>query len=265
VLTTVWKSTLSIAQDTRAPTIRESGDFKLTRMQGPTMRAASAPSWPIPPISARVTDAISGCTNIDTFRILFVCTGNVCRSVMAEEIAHRELAMRPGSQGSSYQVASAGTSAEDGIPVHPYTAEALTRFGIQSGSFFSRRLSGTDIDAADLILSAGQEHRDQVVAMRPNASRRAYLLKEFVRLAPFAEHGGVMADEVSRARCIVEGVAKLRGRLGYRDPATDEIPDPAATKRAFFDCANIIDVAVREVIDVLCDRRPPQAVHRQYD
>jgi protein-tyrosine phosphatase len=233
-------------------------------MQGLTMTTASALSWPIPPTSAGVTDAISGCTNIDAFRILFVCTGNVCRSVMAEEIAHRELAIRPGSQGSAYQVASAGTSAEDGIPIHPYTAEALTRFGIQSGSFFSHQLSAADIDAADLILSAGQEHRDQVVAMRPNASRRTYLLKEFVRLAPFAEHRGVMADEVRRARCIVEGVAKLRGRLGYRDPATDEIPDPAATKKAFFNCADIIDVAVREVIDVLCDTRPPHGVCRQY-
>ena len=70
--------------------------------------------------------------------------------------------------------------------------------------------------------------------------------------------------EVRRARCIVEGVAKLRGRLGYRDPATDEIPDPAATKKAFFNCADIIDVAVREVIDVLCDTRPPHGVCRQY-
>jgi protein-tyrosine phosphatase len=207
---------------------------------------------------------VSIAQDTDAFRILFVCTGNVCRSVMAEEIAYRELAMRPSSQGSSYQVTSAGTSTEDGMPVHPYTAEALTRFGIQSGNFFSHRLCIADIDAADLILSAGQEHRDQVVAMRPNASRRAYLLKEFVRLAPFAEHREVMADEVSRARCLVEEVAKLRGRLGYRDPATDEIRDPAATKRAFFDCANIIDVAVREVIDVLCVTRPPQGVRRQY-
>jgi protein-tyrosine phosphatase len=214
-------------------------------------------------LSAQVSATISSRRKIDIFRILFVCTGNVCRSVMAEEIAHRELAMRLGNQVSSYQVASAGTAAEDGIPLHPYTAEALTRFGIKSGSFFSHRLSGADIDAADLILSAGHEHRDQVVAMRPNASRRTYLLKEFGRLASSAEYRGVHASDVSRARCTVEEVAKLRGRTGYRDPATDEIPDPKASRRAFFECANDIDAAVREVIDVLCEIRPPRGVRRQ--
>ena len=258
--TAQWGSAWSIGQDTVAPTIHDSGDLKLTI--GSTM-ATSASSKPISPVSALVSSTESSRTKIDIFRILFVCTGNVCRSVMAEAIAHRELAMRPGNQGSSYQAASAGTAAEDGIPLHPYTAEALTRFGIQSDSFFSHRLSGADIDTADLILSAGHEHRDQVVAIRPNASRRTYLLKEFPRLARSAEYRRIFAGEMSRARCIVEEAAKLRGRTGYRDPATDEIPDPKASRRAFFDCANVIDAVVRDVIDVLCDVRPPPVARRQ--
>lgn len=120
------------------------------------------------------------------FGILFVCTGNLCRSVIAEQLARRGLRARLGVGARGFRVSSAGTAALDGCPVHPYTAEALSSLGADADVAASHALTAADIDAADLILAAGQEHRDAVLAARPSASRRAYLLREFARLAVVA-------------------------------------------------------------------------------
>lgn len=215
----------------------------------------------------------------DDFGILFVCTGNVCRSVMAEGIARQGLQVRLGSQAAPFRVASAGTAGLDGCPLHPYTARALSRLGAVGDGFASRRLSLADIDAADLILSAGREHRDEIVAMRPRASRRAYLLKEFARLVAAAAAAppgpaasgpaGSAAGAVSRARRLVDEAARLRGRVPCADPDDDEITDPAATGEAFLGCAQVIDAALQDVLDALCGTRtarsagpPPELTSR---
>ena len=135
------------------------------------------------------------------FGILFVCTGNLCRSVIAERLARRGLHARLGADACRFRVASAGIAALDGCLVHPYTAEALGRLGADADGVVSHALTADDVEAADLILTAGREHRDAVMAMRPGASRRAYLLREFARLAAVAPLGapGRHAADISAA------------------------------------------------------------------
>ena len=190
------------------------------------------------------------------FGILFVCTGNVCRSVLAERLARRGLRARLGADAWQFRVASAGTKSPDGCPVHPYTAEALTWLGADAEGFASHGLTAADVDAADLILAACQEHRDQVVATRPGTSRRAYLLREFARMAAYASGAADNMSTVDQARRLVAEVAKLRGRVPYVEPAEDEIADPVATPAAFLDCARAIDAVVSEALDALCPRFP---------
>jgi protein-tyrosine phosphatase len=186
------------------------------------------------------------------FAILFVCTGNVCRSVLAERLASRRLRACLGDRAAPFLVASAGTEGQEGAPPHPYTAAALTRLGAEAGGWSSRRLSGADIDRADLILCAAADHRDQVVTLRPDASRRAYLLKEFARLLAFAPRPDLVPGDAAWARCLVVGAARQRGRVPYVDLRDDEIGDPPATGEAFLDCARRIDAVLADVIGALC-------------
>jgi low molecular weight protein-tyrosine phosphatase len=188
----------------------------------------------------------------EPFRLLFVCTANVCRSVIAERLAVAGLRARLGDAAAPFQVGSAGTAGQPGAAIHPYTALALGRLGAPAGGFTSRRLSAGCLDAADLILCAGRDHLELVVAARPAVSRRAYLLKEFARLAAAAAPPGGSPSPAGRARGVVTAAARLRGRVPYVEPADDEIPDPGPTQESFARCASVIHGAVRTVLDSLC-------------
>ncbi len=191
------------------------------------------------------------------FRILFVCTGNVCRSVIAERLARRGIRARLGGEAGRFRVTSAGTASRCGSPMHPYTMQALSRLGADTDGFRSRQLTAGDIDEADLILSADLAHRDGVLVMRPGASRRTYLLREFARLAA-AISPATARDTGGQARSTVTAAARIRGRVPYVDPAADEIADPAADPEAFLDCAHVIDGSLGVVLDVLCGSVPAQ-------
>jgi protein-tyrosine phosphatase len=232
------------------------------------------------------------------FGILFVCTGNMCRSVIAERLARRGLRARLGAEACRFRVTSAGTAALDGCPVHPYAAEALRCLGAgaDADGAASHAMTAADIDAADLILTAGREHRDAVLALRPAVSGHAYLLREFARLAALARGGALdrtgadmpAADEqgaeglvtagpaasrpaaglsaagysaVDQARHLVAEAAQLRGRVPYVEPAEDEITDPATSTAAFLECARAIDAGVSQFLDALC-RELPVAQYR---
>jgi protein-tyrosine phosphatase len=225
---------------------------------------AAMPVTASPPARAP-TVACSAASNAGPFRILFVCTGNACRSVIAERLAAAGLRARLGADAAPFHVASAGTGVPGGAPPHPYTAAALGRFGVGMEGFSSRGLTAADIDAADLILSAGWAHREQIVAMRPRASRRVFLLREFARLAMLAAasptgDGPAGGGPVGRARHVVAEAAGLRGRAPYVEPGADDVADPELTRGAFNACADVIDAVLRDVLDALCGVRlaPPE-------
>ncbi len=172
--------------------------------------------------------------------------------MIAERLARRGIRARLGGEAARFRVASAGTASLDGSPMHLYTMQALSWLGADTGRFRSRQLTVCDIDQADLILSAGQGHRDQVLVMRPSASRHTYLLREFARLAAVISPAAAAGCAAQRARDVVAAAARLRGRVPYVDPAADEISDPAADSQAFLGCAQLIDGSVRVVLDALC-------------
>ena len=91
--------------------------------------------------------------------VLFVCTGNTCRSPMAEGIARGLYGQGalPGVQGELF-VASAGVFAAEGSPVSQETVQALDRRGLRVDDGRSRPLNRVMIDGADLVLGMTASH-----------------------------------------------------------------------------------------------------------
>src|SRR5689334_10256809 len=108
--------------------------------------------------------------------ILLVCTGNICRSPMAQGLLRDQLARRGIDQ---VHVESCGTAGWDGSPATPEAVAALGEQGIDISSHLARRLVRRLVDGTSLVLGMTTEHRDAVLRMAPDALDRTFTLKEF--------------------------------------------------------------------------------------
>lgn len=162
------------------------------------------------------------------FRILFVCTGNMCRSPVAQIVTRRLLDERLGESARAFTVASAGTAAVTGSPMASGSGAALGAFGVAQAvrSFRSRRLTSGMVAEADLVLTAERRHRQLVVTLQPSALARAFCFREFVRLLTGAERNELPADPVRHAHAAVAMARSRRGMPGFVRAEDDAIPDP---------------------------------------
>jgi protein-tyrosine phosphatase len=112
--------------------------------------------------------------------ILVVCSGNICRSPIAEGLLRRALEHR--LHDAAPVVGSAGTIAVDGAPAMPESVEAARERGVDIRTHAARTLTPALIDGADLIVGMAAEHRDAIGVLVPGASARTFTLKELTRL-----------------------------------------------------------------------------------
>src|SRR6266568_8889079 len=106
--------------------------------------------------------------------VLFVCTGNVCRSPMAEGI------FRHAVQGrGAYRVWSAGLGAVEGQPPSLYAVQAVGELGIDISNQRSRMLTLDLVQQADYIFGMTHSHVDTVMLLYPQAAEKTFLLREF--------------------------------------------------------------------------------------
>lgn len=110
--------------------------------------------------------------------LLFVCTGNTCRSPLAEGIARALIAER---QLAEMSVGSAGTSAWPDAPASDGSLLVALERGIDLGEHRARLLSPEIVDAADVILVMGPHHLDRVEAL--GGSGRSFLLTAYANHA----------------------------------------------------------------------------------
>jgi protein-tyrosine phosphatase len=184
-----------------------------------------------------------------TFRILYVSTGNVCRSPITERLTRYALADRLGDPSPAcggappvtggLVVESAGTWGHEGAPMEPHAATVLSDLGADPTGFVGRELLDEHVIRADLVLTATRDHRAQVISMGHSAGLRTFTLKEFTRLVraidsatlPDPEPTGTVVD---RARALVRAAAPLRGWLLAPNAEADEVYDPYGAPIGFF-------------------------------
>src|SRR5689334_19045898 len=116
------------------------------------------------------------------FRILFVCTANICRSPMAEHLLREGLRERLGPEAEDFVVSSAGTHGLVGEPMDGRARETLRRqYDLDGTGFVARALDEELVQESDLVLTASREHRAVAVTLHPRATRRTFTVREFDR------------------------------------------------------------------------------------
>lgn len=162
--------------------------------------------------------------------VLMLCTGNICRSPMAEVLLRARL------QGVSARVHSAGTRALVDHGMDRTMQEIAVRHGAAADEVAAHRarwLREPLADDADLVLAMSREHRTAAVELVPRHLRRAFTVREFARLASSLDHDEITrtadaAGEAPRARlaAVVALVAGQRGRAPLAVTAEDDVIDP---------------------------------------
>lgn len=110
-----------------------------------------------------------------TYNLLFVCSGNTCRSPMAEAIALDAVTRREWSHVS---VASAGASATEGLPAAPHAIQIAAEHGLELDGHQARVLSSELVDWADLILGMSESHL--VAIAETGGAEKAALVTDFL-------------------------------------------------------------------------------------
>lgn len=143
---------------------------------------------------------------------LVICSGNTCRSPMAEGLLKGILARRMGCQvheldGKGVRVVSAGTGALDGLPPSEFGVEVMREKGIDIAQHTSRPVTLELLHRADYIFTMTASHRDQVRRDDPTVADRVHLLDTRDIADPI---GG---DKATYARCADQIEQALLARL----------------------------------------------------
>src|SRR2546423_11960373 len=142
--------------------------------------------------------------------VLFVCTGNVCRSPVAEGIFRHAVRGR-----GDFRVMSAGLGAMEGQPPSPYAVQAVRELGIDISNQRSRMLTPDLVQQADYVFGMTHSHIDTVTLLYPQAAEKTFLLREFDDTLDFFEKdisdpiGGLYDVFFDCRGQIVQGVGSL--------------------------------------------------------
>ncbi|MDR1305819.1 MAG: serine hydroxymethyltransferase [Verrucomicrobiales bacterium] len=126
--------------------------------------------------------------------MVFVCTGNVCRSPMAEGLFRDMVKTRAG-----FTAASAGIGAADGQSPSAYAVEAMRELGLDISDLRSKMISAKMVADADLILAMTYGQHDTLQLLFPAAADKIFLLRDFETAADDAPAGREVADPIDQS------------------------------------------------------------------
>lgn len=131
----------------------------------------------------------------DIHSILFVCTGNSCRSVMAEGLMRKRL-YELGKSG--IEAASAGIMAAKGMPPTDETVKVMKEADVDVSESRSKGVTADLIKKADLILTMEPVQKDVVLKLAPHAAAKTFLLKEYANPSKILPKGFSIHDPIGK-------------------------------------------------------------------
>ena len=152
----------------------------------------------------------------NSFHLLTVCTGNICRSPIAEALFQDAFAADP-----DVYVSSAGLEALVGFPMDEQAARQLVRLGGHPDDLFAEQFEEAHARSANLILTMSLAQRQQITRDFPRAALRSFTLAEFAEIATAA------AAEAGSSLPLAGLLAYARKHRGsHKVDATKDVQDP---------------------------------------
>ena len=163
------------------------------------------------------------------FSILTVCSGNVCRSPVAEQVLRSRFA-----DIDAIELESSGFVALVGDGMPQQAQQLAASLGATPTPHTARQLTEQQILEAGLVLAMSREHRREIVTLVPKASRYTVTIREFARLSAGLDAWDLLditalpEDQVTkRLGALVELIASRRGQVDPPEsPEDDDIVDP---------------------------------------
>ena len=165
--------------------------------------------------------------------VVFVCTGNICRSAFAERYGR----LRAQQMGSSIRFSSVGVGAVIGAGMDELMAAELVQRGGDPSGFVARQLDYDAIADADILLPMEQQHRNVLIEEYPRLHRSSFVLRTAARSASAYPANGRRLEQV-----LAERPHPVRGD-GVRDPFRR---GPRAAAEAAAQIAEAIDTLVAD-------------------
>lgn len=180
-----------------------------------------------------------------------MCTGNLCRSPMAEAFFRQ----RCDERVMPWTTQSVGTVTAGRRPPEE-VVDAMTRYGIDVSTHRSRRIAYGHVSAADLVIGMERSHVRDATMVLPMAFTRTFTLKELVRRG---EAIGPCSQPIDHWLAWL-GMGRSPSNLVGSD-AEDDIVDPYGRSwRTYLACAAEIDNLIARLVDLLVDARPADVV-----
>lgn len=186
----------------------------------------------------------------EKFRVLVVCTANLCRSPIAETLLRKAVEDRwAESAEPHWTIRSAGSRARSGEPMHPLALAVIEEREVPAPEFRSQPLTAALVAEADLILTAERKHRAAVVTAVPSAVRRTFTLRQMARVASAMDLMPSPGTASERGAYLLKASVAARAQLQPVSAELDDLADPVGHGIGTFrHCAATIDDAISDIL-----------------